>query len=89
MATHNKYQTEFGKALSEQLSATGTSANALANDIGVSRTYISKMMTGDRPVTARWADTVARALALSPTNTVELHKAAALDAGYKLDLTKK
>jgi plasmid maintenance system antidote protein VapI len=83
------YKTAFGVALSEQLNANGLSPKALAEGIGADASVVSRLMNNKRTVTPDWVDTISQALQLSPKNTQILHRAAAIDAGYKLDLTKK
>jgi hypothetical protein len=46
-------------------------------------------MAGRKTVSPEWADLVADALDLDEKACIELHRAAASDAGYKLELTKK
>lgn len=89
MRKPNDYQTAFGEALSKQLSANQTNASSLAQTIGASPAMISRMANGSRTVSPQWADVIAKALALTSKETAALHRAAALDAGYKLDLTKR
>lgn len=57
----------------------------LAGLTGKSVSYVNRTMTGTRTVSPGWADTVARALELSGPATKELHVAAAIDSGYRLD----
>jgi hypothetical protein len=61
----------------------------LANNVGVSVQYLNQMMTAARPASAHWADLVADALKLQEHQRVGLHRAAALDNRFKLDLTPK
>jgi hypothetical protein len=46
-------------------------------------------MAGRKSVSPQWADLVADAMKLDESARIELHRAAARDAGYKLDLIKK
>lgn len=89
LAKSNDYASAFGEALSKQLSARQVTPYTLANNTGVSPSFVSRAMHGKRTVSPEWADTIAKALALNDKEARDLHRAAALDAGYKLDLTKK
>ena len=87
--TNTQYQSAFGEALSKQLSAREGKPIDVANGTGMSPSFVSLAMHGKRTVSPEWADTIAKALSLNEKETVDLHRAAAKDAGYKLDLTKK
>lgn len=82
-------RTAFGVALSEQLDRANLSQTALAEATGTSPSYVNQTMSGKKPVGPQWADMVADVLGVSDRERVRLHRAAASDAGFKLDLTKK
>ena len=60
----------------------------LANALGKSASYTNQVMTGRKKPTPRWADLVADTLGLSAAQRAALHRSAAKDNGFKLDLTK-
>ena len=67
----------------------GTSQRALASATGRHPSYITQTMNGTKSVSPQWADLVADVLKLPEKERVKLHRAAASDHGFKLDLTKK
>lgn len=83
-----KYETAFGQALAEQLEQQCSTQADLASATGTSRSYVNQTMSGKKPVSPRWADLVADVLNLPEHERAKLHRAAATDAGFKLDLTK-
>ena len=89
MTSRSEYRTAFGRALDNQLRVRGVSQRKLAETAGVSSGYLNHTMKGRKTVSARFADTVADTLALTEVERVALHRAAASDAGFKLDLTTK
>lgn len=62
---------------------------AFASAVGLSSSYANHTMAGRKPVSPELADRAADVLQLDEAERVELHMAAATDAGYKLDLSKK
>jgi transcriptional regulator with XRE-family HTH domain len=78
--------TEFGRAFAAALERHGRSQTSVAESLGTSRAYVSALRTGSKNATASTVDRVADALNLAETERVELHRAAAKDAGFKLDL---
>lgn len=85
MARATKYESAFAKALSEQLSAKPMTQSQLATVTSAHPAYISKVMNGERTVSPHWADVIARALDVDRKTRAKLHRAAAKDAGYKID----
>lgn len=85
VADHKK---AFGEALDRVLSANQMTQTDLANAVGVSKSYVSRMMNGTRPVTPDHVDTISTSLGISGVAYNQLHQAAAISAGFKLDLTK-
>lgn len=83
------FKKAFGEALEGHLGARHLTQSDLAQRTSKSVSYVNRTMTGTRFISPEWANTVAAALGLSENETKQLHTAAALDAGYKLDLTKK
>lgn len=62
--------------------------SVLAEALGCSTAYANGVVRGTKRVSARWADLVADTLELSEAERVRLHRAAAADHGFRLDLTK-
>ena len=80
--------TETAAALGEILARRSVSQNRASKLSGVSQPYMNQIATGRRLASADWIDTVAAALELSPEEREKLHRAAARDHGFKIDLTK-
>ena len=81
-----KSRSRFGQALDELLVARSIRQSHLADDLGVTRAYVSALTTGKKPASADRVAMVSAALDLTPQEDQALHKAAALDAGFRLDL---
>jgi transcriptional regulator with XRE-family HTH domain len=86
--TRGRYSTETGAVVSRALATAGLRQFELAQTTGSSETYISQVLNGHRNPTPAWLDVIAGALSMTPEQRVELHRAAAIDRGYKLDLGK-
>ena len=80
--THN----EFGSSVSRALAEVGMTQTELANQTDKPVSYVNQTMTGLRPAKPQWVDIVASTLKLQADRTAELHRAAAKDAGFKIDL---
>jgi plasmid maintenance system antidote protein VapI len=89
MNSSEKNRSAFGEALSKHFEREGSTQTQLANATGVSPSYVNQTISGKKYVSPEWADLVADVLKMSNTERVRLHRAAARDAGFKLDLTKK
>ena len=76
----------FGAAVSSELAQRRMSQTELAEKTGKPLAYVNQTMTGRKSVSPQWADLVARALRLSAESRVALHRAAAKDRGYDIDL---
>lgn len=85
----SKYDTAFGASVSSALTEARMTQPELADSIGASTAYVNQMITGRKRASPEWVDLVATALDLSERKRVDLHRAAAKDHGFKLDLTKK
>lgn len=85
----SKYKTHFGNTLLDALRARDLTQSALASKMDKKVSYVNRTMVGKRPATSNWADLVANAIEASDEERQRLHHAAALDQGFKLDLTKK
>jgi plasmid maintenance system antidote protein VapI len=86
MPRRTKYS-NFGEVVSNALTTSNSTASSLAQGMSTTQAHVSQMMTGARGVTPKWADLVADTLKLQVQQRAELHRAAALDKGYKLDLS--
>lgn len=88
-------RSKFGEEVEPYLEKSGTSQSQLAHSIGtargaaVSTAYVNHTLTGVKKPNAEWADLVADVLNLDNAERQRLHTAAAIDNGFKLDLTKK
>jgi plasmid maintenance system antidote protein VapI len=80
------YATEFGRALDEQLADRSIRQADLARATESSPAYINRMMTGSTRASPQWVDLVAKVLKANPQERRRLHRAAAKDAGFKIDL---
>jgi transcriptional regulator with XRE-family HTH domain len=89
MTRKTKYDTEFGALVSRSLTEARITQPDLAERLGKSTAYVNQTLTGRKKPSAEWADLVANTLKLTKEKRVELHRAAAKDNGFKLDLTKK
>ena len=81
-------RTLTAEALGEILAGRKLSQARAASASGFSQPYLNQVATGKRLPSADWVDTVANALGLSPEERERLHRAAAKDHGFKIDLTK-
>jgi hypothetical protein len=84
-----RYKKAFGEALDAQLRERGMTQSSLANLTSRSVSYVNKTMTAERFISPEWVDAVAAGLNLSQQETKRFHTLAALDMGYRLDLTNK
>jgi cyanate lyase len=85
----SKYDTEFGASASVMLAGARMEQPDLAQKLGQSTAYVNQVFTGRKRANPPWIDLVADVLKLPQDKRVELHRAAAKDQGFKLDLTKK
>lgn len=85
MSDKTSYSTNFGATVSTILTQRSMSQTALAQAMGRSASHVNHVLTGrySRP-TATWADLVANALDLAEDQRKAIHRAAALDNGFKL-----
>ncbi|EYD75336.1 hypothetical protein Rumeso_03096 [Rubellimicrobium mesophilum DSM 19309] len=81
--------TETAQALGEILAGRGLSQYRAAKMAETSQPYLNQVATGRRKASAEWIDLIANALDLSPEESERLHRAAAKDHGFRIDLTKK
>ncbi len=76
----------FGAALEKYLDQYGKSRTGVANDLGVSRSYISQLTTGVKAARADKIDSIADKIGVTDQERTDLHRAAAKDAGFRIDL---
>lgn len=79
----------FGRVVHEMLAARAMSRIDLARRIGISEVYLYKLIGGKKAVSAERAESIAVAIGATPAGRIRLHRAAATDAGYVLDLTSE
>jgi hypothetical protein len=87
MARDTQYSA-FGALVRKELTKAQTTQNMLAERTDASPAYINNMMTGRKTPPPEWVDLIASALNLEGNRRTKLHRAAAKDAGYDIDLTK-
>jgi len=83
-----KPATEAAAALEQILAERGVSQYRLSKLAGISQPYVNQVATGRRRASAEWIELVSDTLNLSEPERERLHRAAARDHGFKIDLTK-
>ncbi len=78
--------TQFGTMVSRLLTARHMRQTELAQVIGKSVSYVNATLIGAKAASPELADTVADALGATQSQRTVLHRAAALDSGFRLDL---
>src|SRR5215472_15864057 len=78
------YRTSFAEALKEQLAAKELRQADLARLTDVSSSFISHTIAGRKSISPEWADVIANAIDASEEERFRLHRAAALEAGFKI-----
>lgn len=58
----------------------------LADRLGVTGPYVHHLISGRRLPSPQWLDLMADAMKLTKEQRVDLHRAGAIDHGYKLSL---
>lgn len=81
------YASAFGRALDEQLAKRGMRQSEIAAATAHSPSYVNQTMTGKKPVPPQWVDLVADVIRATPEERAHMHRGAALDHGFKIDLT--
>lgn len=77
------------QALREAMRAAGyASEKSAATAARVSQPYFNQVATGKRLPSAEWLNTVALAWGLDEPERVKLHRAAAKEHGFEIDLTE-
>jgi transcriptional regulator with XRE-family HTH domain len=78
--------TSFGQAFGACLDSYGKKPSALAAEMGVTRSYISSVSTGKKSVGAGKVDEIADKIGVTDQERTVMHRAAAKDAGFRIDL---
>lgn len=78
--------TSFGATVAHLLESLRVTQTEVAIYAKCSVSNVSHLVTGERRASARWADLVADALELQAAERTALHRAAARDQGFKIDL---
>ena len=81
-------KTRVGASLGDMLSERGLSQASAAARANISQPYFNQVVKGRRLASAEWIETVANALNLDAEEREKLHRAAARDHGFRIDLTK-
>jgi transcriptional regulator with XRE-family HTH domain len=76
----------FGAALGKYLGQYGKSRAGVASEMGITRSYISQLTTGAKVASAEKVDSLADTIGVSQEERVDLHRAAAKSAGFRIDL---
>ena len=76
----------FGATLVAVLEARSMTQAALAAEIDTSRAYVSMLARGTRSVSPERIDQISDRIGLSMTERTRLHRSAAEDRGFRLDL---
>lgn len=88
MAGGEQKKTVFGEAVSGYMEQTGTTQTMLAVGTDRSRSYVNHTLAGRKNVSPEWVRLVADVMDLPAGDRAQLMRAAAIDAGFELDLTK-
>lgn len=75
-----------GQAILRSLQKRGMSQRALAEQLDVSPAYVSSLLSGKKSLSPPTADKVATVMAMASAEATGLHRAAAQDQGFRLDL---
>lgn len=81
-------KTQLAASLGDVLAGRGLSQSSAAARANISQPYFNQVATGRRRASAAWIETVADALGLDEEERAALHRAAARDHGFKIDLSK-
>jgi transcriptional regulator with XRE-family HTH domain len=85
----SRYDSDFGASVSRKLAEARMTQSDLAKNTSQSTAYVNQIITGRKKPLPEWIDLIADALNLTDKERVQLHRTAAQERGYKLDLTKK
>lgn len=79
-------KTRFAQLVREVMAERAPSQAEVARSIGVSRAYVNAVLSGEKGVSAENVDRFADALGLDEPTRVRLHRAAAEDSGFRINL---
>lgn len=79
-------KSKFGEELDRLLSERGMNQKSLAQQIDTSPAYVSSITTGVRNVSPSRVSSIAQAIGAESQDMSKLHRAAAMDMGFQLDL---
>lgn len=80
-------KTLTGAALQKLIKDSGHNQGSFASAVGTSRVYTNTVIAGHNVPSSGWLNMVATGLGLTEEQSVELHRAAARDHGFKIDLS--
>ena len=80
--------TSFGASVSNTLAGANLTQTDLATMTSRSPAYVNQTLTGRLKASPEWVNLVADALKMKEQQRLNLHRAAARDAGYEIDLRK-
>lgn len=86
MSKDRQPSSRAGQVLLRSLQERGMSQRALAEHLDVSPAYVSSLVSGKKSLSPPTADRVASVMAMAPQEVLGLHRAAAQDQGFRLDL---
>lgn len=86
MPRRRRSTSAFGAAVNDALTERRMSQHELADALGKSPAYTNQTITGRKSASPQWVNLVAQTLKLSADERVALHRAAAKDQGYEIDL---
>lgn len=75
-----------GEILRQHFAASTISQSTVSREMGLARPYLNRVLGGSELPSAKWLETVALGLGLTEDQQRELHRAAATDHGFKIDL---
>jgi len=81
--------TKFGRLVSDKLANQGLTQEKFSLKIGNHVSTLNQTLTGVRKPSAKFVETVADGFNLNADERQELYYFAAIENGFKLDLTKK
>ncbi len=79
-------KTKTGEILRQHFAASTIPQTVVSKEMGLARPYLNKVLGGSEVPSAKWLETVALGLGLTQTQQRDLHRAAAQDHGFKIDL---
>lgn len=82
----NGAKTKFGEAFGTYLERRAMTQASVAQATGTSRSYVSQIASGKKPAGPGVVDTMATAIQATEEERGLLHQAAAVDAGFRIDL---